>query len=199
MRWTRNTIAAAVFGGALILGSGAAAAGALVGSSHSAVIAVAPAAHAAPAKTTPAPVPTKTVTAPPAPVPTRTVTAPPPAQPSDRQPSSAPAAAPADSQFTNSVAVVTQYYQDITNHDYTDAWNLGGSNIAAQNGQTYDSWVTGYDTTASISLVGQANWNSGAVQTSISAVQSDGSTNTYYGTYYVTNGVITSASIAQES
>jgi protein-tyrosine phosphatase len=23
---------------------------------------------------------------------------------------------------------------------------LGGSNIAAQNGQTYDSWVTGYDT-----------------------------------------------------
>jgi hypothetical protein len=35
------------------------------------------------------------------------------------------------------------------------------------------------------------------VQTSISAVQSDGSTNTYYGTYYVTNGVITSASIAQ--
>ena len=92
--------------------------------------------HAAPAKTTPAPVPTKTVTAPPAPVPTKTVTAPPPAQPLDWQPSSAPAAAPADSQFTNSVAVVTQYYQDITNHDYTDAWNLGGSNIAAQNGQT---------------------------------------------------------------
>ena len=53
----RNTIAAAVFGGALILGSGAAAAGVLVASSHSAVIAVAPAAHAAPAKTTPAPVP----------------------------------------------------------------------------------------------------------------------------------------------
>jgi hypothetical protein len=184
MRWTRNTIAATVFGGALILGSGAAAAGVLVASSHSAVIAMAPAAHAAPAKTTPAPVPTKTVTAPP------------PAQPSNWQPSSAPAAAPADSQFTNSVAVVTQYYQDITNHDYTDAWNLGGSNIAAQNGQTYDSWVTGYDTTASISLVGQANWNSGAVQTSISAVQSDGSVNTYYGTYYVTNGVITSASIA---
>jgi hypothetical protein len=199
MRWTRNTIAAAVFGGALILGSGAAAAGVLVASSHSAVIAVAPADHAAPAKTTPAPVPTKTVTAPPAPVPTKTVTAPPPAQPSDWQPSSAPAAAPADSQFTNSVAVVTQYYQDITNHDYTDAWNLGGSNIAAQNGQTYDSWVTGYDTTASISLVGQANWNSGAVQTSISAVQTDGSVNTYYGTYYVTNGVITSANIAQTS
>lgn len=197
MRWTRNTIAAAVFGGSLILGSGAAAAGVLVASSHSAVIAMAPAANAAPAKTTPAPVPTKTVTAPPAPVPTKTITAPPPAQPSDWQPSSAPAAAPADSQFTNSVAVVTQYYQDITNHDYTDAWNLGGSNIAAQNGQTYDSWVTGYDTTVSISLVGQANWNSGAVQTSISAVQSDGSTNTYYGTYYVTNGVITSASITQ--
>jgi hypothetical protein len=76
---------------------------------------------------------------------------------------------------------------------------LGGSNIAAQNGQTYDSWVTGYDTTASISLVGQANWNSGAVQTSISAVQTDGSVNTYYGTYYVTNGVITSANIAQTS
>jgi len=32
-----------------------------------------------------------------------------------------------------------------------------------------------------------------------SSLQSDGSTNTYYGTYYITNGVITSASIAQTS
>ena len=200
MRWTRNTIAGAVFGGALILGSGAAAAGVLVASSHSAVIAVAPAAHAAPAKTTPAPVPTKTVTAPPAPVPTKTVTAPPPAQPSDWQPSSAPATAPADSQFTNSVAVVTQYYQDITNHDYTDAWNLGGSHIAAQNGQTYDSWVSGYSTTTrSISITDWGDWNDGQVWCDISAVQLGGSVNTYYGTYQVSDGVIVSADITQTS
>ena len=35
------------------------------------------------------------------------------------------------------------------------------------------------------------------MQTSISAVQTDGSSNAYYGTYYVTNGVITNANIAQ--
>lgn len=88
---------------------------------------------------------------------------------------------------------MTQYYQDITNHDYADAWNLGGDNVSG--GVGYDAWVAGYGTTESITLVGQADWNSGAVQTSISALQSDGTTRTYYGT----NGILTSANIAQTS
>ena len=59
--------------------------------------------------------------------------------------------------------------------------------------------MAGYGTTASITLYSQSNWGSGEVTTYLSAVQTDGSTRTYYGTYYVSNGVITSASIAQTS
>jgi hypothetical protein len=50
---------------------------------------------------------------------------------------------PAQPQLTNASAVVLQYYQDITDHDWHAAGALGGSNITAQNGQTYDSWVSG--------------------------------------------------------
>ena len=192
MRWTRKTIAIAVTGAAFLLGGGAAAAGALTSSSSPSVILAAPAARATPVT----PAPTKTVTAPPSPVPTKTVTAPPaPVQtPAWQQPSSAPVAQP---QFTNGSAVVAQYYQDITDHNYSAAWAMGGSNVSG--GVGYDAWVAGYSTTQSITMYNSSNWGSGEVTTSLSAVQSDGSTRTYYGTYYVSNGVITSASIAQTS
>ena len=55
--------------------------------------------------------------------------------------------------------------------------------------------MAGYGTTASITLYNQSDWGSGKVTSYLSALQSDGWTLTYY----VTNGVITSASIAQES
>jgi hypothetical protein len=186
MRWTRKTIAIAVTGAAFLLGGGAAAAGALTSSSSPSVILAAPAATA----------PTKTVTAPPSPVPTKTVTAPPaPEQtPAWQQPS---APAPAQPQFTSSIAVVNQYYQDITDRNYSAAWTLGGSNLSG--GVGYDAWVAGYGTTASITLYSQSDWGSGKVTSYLSAVQSDGSTRTYYGTYYVTNGVITSANISRTS
>ena len=131
----------------------------------------------------------------PAPVATKTVTVTPSASqtPAWRQPSSAPA----QPQFTNGSAVVAQYYQDITDHSYSAAWAMGGSNVSG--GVGYDAWVAGYATTASITMYNSSNWGSGEVTTYLSAMQTDGTTNTYYGTYYVTNGVITSASIAQES
>jgi hypothetical protein len=59
--------------------------------------------------------------------------------------------------------------------------------------------VAGYATTVSITLYDAANFGSGEVTAYLSALHSDGSTTTYYGTYYVTSGVITSASIAQTS
>ena len=191
MRWTRKTIAIAVTGAAFLLGGGAAA-GALTSSSSPSVILAAPAARATPVT----PAPTKTVIAPPSPVPTKTVTAPPaPVQtPAWQQPSSAPVAQP---QFTNGSAVVAQYYQDITDHNYSAAWAMGGSNVSG--GVGYDAWVAGYATTASITMYNSSNWGSGEVTTYLSALQTDGSTRTYYGTYYVSNGVITSASIAQTS
>ena len=100
-------------------------------------------------------------------------------------------------QFTNGSAVVAQYYQDITDHNYSAAWAMGGSNVSG--GVGYNAWVAGYGTTASITMYNSSNWGSGEVTTYLSAVQSDGSTRTYYGTYYVSNGVITSANIAQTS
>jgi hypothetical protein len=192
MRWTRKTIAIAVTGAAFLLGGGAAAAGALTSSSSPSVILAAPAARA----TAVTPTPTKTVTAPPSPVPTKTVTAPPaPVRtPAWQQPSSAPVAQP---QFSNGSAVVAQYYQDITDHNYSAAWAMGGSNVSG--GVGYDAWVAGYATTASITMYNSSNWGSGEVTTHLSALQTDGSTRTYYGTYYVSNGLITSASIAQTS
>jgi hypothetical protein len=135
----------------------------------------------------------------PQPTVTVTVTPTPKATHHKHHPKAAPApAAPVPPVLTNGVAVVGQYYQDITNGDYQGAWAIGGANIAAQNGQSYGSWVAGYSsTTAIISITSSGTWNDGTVWCYISAVQLDGSVNTYYGTYTVANGVIVSASIQQ--
>ena len=109
----------------------------------------------------------------------------------------APAApAPASLQLTNGVAVVSQFYQDLTNHDYWDAWQLGGDNIG---GSDYNGWVAGYATTASIGITSYGTWNDGTVWADISATQTDGSIRTYSGTYTVANSVIVSANITQTS
>jgi hypothetical protein len=123
-------------------------------------------------------------------------TTPPKTTPPTTQPSKTPA--PVQPPLTNGVAVVTQYYQDVSDKNYAAAWAIGGSNLAAQNGQTYASWVAGYaDTTASISITSYGTWSNGTVWCYISAVQYSGTVNTYYGTYTVANGVIVSASIRQ--
>jgi hypothetical protein len=189
MNWTTKGVAALVAGTALFCGMGTVTAVALTGHHGTAPAAAAapartatpPAAVTPPAPKTTVPAPTKTIyVTPPAPLPPRPM---------------APAA-PVQPQFTNSVAVVSQYYQDITDHNYAAAWALGGKYIG---GQDYSSWVAGYSTTASVSLYSFSDWGSGKVTTYLSALQSDGTTRTYYGTYYVSNGVITSASIAQTS
>jgi hypothetical protein len=148
----------------------------------------APAAAVAPASPAAAKSPVKIVVpakkaARPAPAPTRTIIVQPVQQ------------APAAPSYSNSLAVVTQFYQDITNHNYTAAWNEGGKNIG---GTDYNSWVAGYDTTASISLNTTSDWNSGNVQASLVATQTDGSTKYYSGTYTVSGGAIVSASITQD-
>lgn len=190
MIWTPGRIIlVSAVSGTLVLGIGGGAAYAL-GASHGT-----PAAAAGPAQAAKAAdkAPDKAPAARPRPVPTKTIYVQPPAQ---SAPAQAPAPAPApDPQFTNAVAVVTQFYQDITDHDYAAAWSLGGSNVSG--GVGYDAWVAGYSTTVSIGLVGQADWDSGAVHTDISALQASGAVNTYSGTYYVSNGVIVGASIVQ--
>ncbi len=94
----------------------------------------------------------------------------------------------------NAQSVVTQYYQDITNGDFTDAWALGGDNIG---GNDYTGWVAGYNTTASITLNTISDWNSTTIHADLVATQTDGAVKTYDGTYTVIDGVITSADIVQ--
>jgi hypothetical protein len=140
----------------------------------------------------PVPTVTKTVTAKPVPTVTKTATTAPAVSVSAPVPQ-----LPTTPQYTNALSVVDQFYQDITDHNYTAAWSLGGDNL--NGGVGYDAWVAGYATTASITLYDTANFGSGEVTAYLNALQSSGSTTTYYGTCYVTNGVITSASIVQTS
>lgn len=181
MKWTiPKIITVSALSGALLVGA-AGGAYAMGATSH----------HAA-AAASPAPV-TKTVIPPkPKPTPAKTIYV----QPVRQAPVQQAPPAPAPQQFTNSVAVVDQFYQDITDHNYTAAWALGGSNLS--HGVGYESWVSGYSTTtASITLYDQTDWGSGTVHAYLSAPQLDGSTRTYVGTYTVSNGVIVSANITQ--
>jgi hypothetical protein len=99
--------------------------------------------------------------------------------------------------ITDPGAVVQQFYADISAHDYLAAWNLGGKNLAG--GASYDSWVAGYSTTASIGVSSYNDTGSTTVFADIAATQTDGSFRSYSGTYTVHNGVITSAHIKRDS
>jgi hypothetical protein len=106
----------------------------------------------------------------------------------------APAAGAPQQPLANAAAVVTQYYQDLSNGDYADAWTLGGVNIA---GADYNTWVAGYATTTSVTLNAESQWNSSTVSANITATQSDGGSTSYQGTLTVEGGIITSADITQ--
>jgi len=106
----------------------------------------------------------------------------------------APAAPAPD--LVNAQAVVTQFYADINNDDFADAWNIGGDNIA---GTGYDAWVAGFAHTNSVSLDSWGYFGSDEVTVDLTAPQADGSVLTYQGTYTVESGVIVSASIIETS
>jgi len=153
-------------------------------------------AAALPAPKAPAPAPavTITVSAPTTKTITRTAT-PPPATTPEAAASRAPAPQP-QPQFANATAVVSQFYQDITDHDYAAAWAAGGRNVSS--GVGYDAWVAGYGTTESISLGTFSSFGSSQVQTGLSALQTSGAVYTYTGTYTVQNGIIVAAHIVQD-
>jgi Domain of unknown function (DUF4190) len=95
---------------------------------------------------------------------------------------------------TSAKAVVDQFYQDLNDHNYQAAWQLGGSNLSGGSG--YSTWVAGYATTASISASTMQS-NDGTVSASVTAMQANGSVKTYAGTYTVANGAIVAAHITQ--
>ena len=138
-------------------------------------------------------VPVETSTKPPA-----SATSAAPATPAAAAAPAQPAPAPAAPQFANANAVVSQFYQDITDHNYSAAWALGGANLS--NGAGYATWVAGYsNTTASVALGTVSDFGSDQVQAELIATQLDGSVKTYQGTYTVQNGVIVAANIIQTS
>lgn len=97
--------------------------------------------------------------------------------------------------LSDPVAVVTQFYADITARNYGAAWALGGDNIA---GTSYVNWVAGYGTIAAIAVTAAEDFGSDQATVSISATQTDGSVRNYSGTYTVQKGVIVSARITQQ-
>jgi hypothetical protein len=150
------------------------------------------------------PVVTKTVTktlpvtATAAPAGAATSAAPATAAPAGQPAPAQPAPAQPAPQFANATAVVSQFYQDITDHDYSAAWALGGDNIS--NGASYATWVAGYqDTTASIALGTTSDFGSDQVQAELIATQLDGTVKTYQGTYTVQNGLILAANVIETS
>ncbi len=91
-------------------------------------------------------------------------------------------------------AIVRQFYQEINNRDFADAWNLGGVDIA---GTTYRNWVAGYATTAHVTLLSVIADNGTVVHVHFVSTLQNGTLRTYGGTYTVIDGVIVSASISQ--
>ena len=99
---------------------------------------------------------------------------------------------------TGPAAVVQAYYAAINNHDCGTAWNLGGDNLSAARGQTYQQFCQGFNST-SHDIVTVDSVAGDTVAVTIVARQTDGSSQTYRGSYVVGNGVIQSASVQASS
>jgi len=82
---------------------------------------------------------------------------------------------------------VIAYYDAINRRDFATAWSLGGSRIAGGGG--YAKYADGFATT-SWATVTVTDVRGSTVSVVLSAVQTDGSTRTFSGTYTVSGGVI---------
>jgi eukaryotic-like serine/threonine-protein kinase len=130
-------------------------------------------------------------------------TAPPPAASTTTTSPPASSAAPGPSATGSAglagsgpAAVVQAYYAAIDNHDCGTAWSLGGDNISAANGQTYQQFCQGFSATSRDVLTIDSVAGD-TVTVTILAEHTDGSSQTFQGSYVVSNGVIDSASIQQ--
>ena len=112
---------------------------------------------------------------------------------------SASSAAPSPSATPSGPAAVVQaYFAAINRHDCGTAWNLGGDNLSAGRGQTYQQFCQGFDTTSHDTItVDSVAGNT--VTVTIVAEHTDGSSQTYRGSYVVSSGVIESASVQASS
>ncbi|MGC9479292.1 hypothetical protein ACP4I1_34800 [Streptomyces sp. WG4] len=89
-------------------------------------------------------------------------------------------------------ATVTAYFDAINDRDFRTAWELGGKNIDPD----YDHFAEGFDTTESDELTVHGTTGD-TVYVTFVARQTDGSEQTYDGSYTVRDGLIVSA-VVQE-
>jgi len=95
--------------------------------------------------------------------------------------------------------VVTDYYDYLNAGNYSEAWDMGGSRLF--NG-SYSDWVAGFATTAHVDVTTSDDGSgsgSGYVAVNLRAQQTDGTVQTFTGTYTVQDGQITGADIQQVS
>jgi cytoskeletal protein RodZ len=119
----------------------------------------------------------------------RTVPGPGPSQAGPSPHPTAPARTP-----MRPTATVRAYVTAINGHHYARAWRLGGRNT----GGSYPSFVSGFTGTAKDKLT-IVSVSGDVVTARLSAQQTDGSVNTYQGTYTVHHGVITGFDVVQLS
>ncbi len=104
--------------------------------------------------------------------------------------------APTTTVVPDPVQIVQDYVAALNAHDYGTAWNLGGRNLANGNGSGFGAYITSFHnvkrTDVTISAGGA---NGDAVAVTLTITSTDGTKTTYVGSYTVTYGVITDASL----
>ncbi|MFI8996171.1 excalibur calcium-binding domain-containing protein [Streptomyces sp. NPDC053542] len=112
-----------------------------------------------------------------------------PAPTSQSQHSEGPGAS-APATVRDAAATVEAYFDAINAGDYEEAWALGGKNL----GGSYSAFTDGLADTVE-DTVQILDVEGGVVTVHLDALQTDGSVRSFAGTYTVTDGVITGASI----
>ena len=112
----------------------------------------------------------------------------------DRPATIAPTVRPAVSARTPTgpAATVRAYVAAINGHDYARAWIVGGRNT----GWSYPDFIRGFSTTARDTLT-ILSVSGDVVTARLTAQQTDGTVNTYQGTYTVERGVIIGFDVLQ--
>jgi len=119
---------------------------------------------------------------------TETPTESPSESPTTSSPVESPPATTSPAPGTGPEAVVQAYINAINARDYRRAWELGGKNL----GKPYEAFEAGFATTDHDVLRIQSV-QGGTVTVELTAVQTDGTQQTYRGTYTVSGGAITKA------
>jgi hypothetical protein len=106
--------------------------------------------------------------------------------------SASPPASPTASPRGGPASVVHRYFAAINKGNYAKAWRLGGSNF----GSSYAAYVAGFQGTVN-DVVTIISVSGSVVTANLAALQSDGATKDFEGTYTVINGVIAKSDVHQ--